>query len=125
MVLVPGTSLFCYAPIFTAHKRSLGEGNSFRSVCQEFCPQGGRSHGTPLARRLPWQGDPLERRTPWQGDPPAGRTPWQGDLPAKDTPQQGDPCQGDPPAKETPPSRPTPRMEIEGDQVQAHNQGGN
>ena len=27
--------------IFTARKRSLGQGNIFRSVCQEFCPQGG------------------------------------------------------------------------------------
>ena len=26
---------------FTARKRSLGQGNIFRSVCQEFCPQGG------------------------------------------------------------------------------------
>ena len=26
--------------IFTARKRSLGQGNIFRSVCQEFCPQG-------------------------------------------------------------------------------------
>ena len=25
----------------TARKRSLGQGNIFRSVCQEFCPQGG------------------------------------------------------------------------------------
>ena len=24
-----------------ASKRSLGQGNIFRSVCQEFCPQGG------------------------------------------------------------------------------------
>ena len=27
--------------LFTARKRSLGQGNIFRSVCQEFCPQGG------------------------------------------------------------------------------------
>ena len=30
--------------VFTARKRSLGQGNIFRSVCQEFCPQGGM-HG--------------------------------------------------------------------------------
>ena len=32
--------------IITARKRSLGQGNIFRSVCQEFCPQlggGGRA----------------------------------------------------------------------------------
>ena len=27
--------------VFSARKRSLGQGNIFRSVCQEFCPQGG------------------------------------------------------------------------------------
>ena len=27
--------------IFTARKRSLGQGNIFRSVCEEFSPQGG------------------------------------------------------------------------------------
>ena len=26
--------------IFTARKRSLGQGNIFRSACQEFCPRG-------------------------------------------------------------------------------------
>ena len=27
--------------IITGRKRSLGQGNIFRSVCQEFCPRGG------------------------------------------------------------------------------------
>ena len=31
--------------IFTARKRSLGQGNIFRSVCQEFCPRGGGGGG--------------------------------------------------------------------------------
>ena len=31
--------------IFTAHKRSLGQGNIFRSVCQEFCSGGGACSG--------------------------------------------------------------------------------
>ena len=37
------------------------------------------------------------------------------------------PREADPPAKETPParSRPTPKGEIEGDQIQAYSQGGN
>ena len=30
-----------FPAIFTARKRSLGQGNIFRSVCQDFCPQGG------------------------------------------------------------------------------------
>ena len=33
------TELLAY--IFTAHKRSLGQGNIFSNVCQEFCPPGG------------------------------------------------------------------------------------
>ena len=63
---------------------------------------------TPLPSRPPYQGDPLPRRPPCQGDPLSKETP----------PYQGDPLQGDPP-------KPTPRGEIEGNQVQAHNQGGN
>ena len=31
--------------MFTARKRSLGQGNIFRSVCQEFCPQWGGGSG--------------------------------------------------------------------------------
>ena len=31
--------------MFTARKRSLGQGNIFRSVCQEFCPWGGAWSG--------------------------------------------------------------------------------
>ena len=51
-----------FSDLITARKRSLGQGNSFRSVCQEFCPQGGIpaclaylgiGHMVP-----PWQGDP-------------------------------------------------------------------
>ena len=40
--------------LVTARKRSLGQGNIFRSMCQEFCPRGGgepsmpcRSHDQP------------------------------------------------------------------------------
>ena len=29
-----------YLPVFTVHKRSLGQDYIFSSVCQEFCPQG-------------------------------------------------------------------------------------
>ena len=32
--------VFCWKLLVTARKRSLGQGNIFRSVCQEFCPQG-------------------------------------------------------------------------------------
>ena len=40
----------CHA-IFTARKRSLGQGNIFRSVCQEFCRGGIWSRGVSGPRR--------------------------------------------------------------------------
>ena len=57
---------------------------------------------------------PLPRRPPSQGakETPLPRRP----APTKETPSQG--------AKETPPPGPHPGGEIEGDQVQAHTQGG-
>ena len=39
-VCLPDVSL-----LITARKRSLGQGNIFTSVCQEFCSQGGSGHG--------------------------------------------------------------------------------
>ena len=59
------------------------------------------------AGRTPCQGDP-----PHQGDPPAGETPLPGRPPAKEAPLPGIR------------SRPTSKGEIEGDQIQAHTQGG-
>ena len=47
--------------VITARKRSLGQGNIFRSVCQEFCPQVGGST--------------------WAGIPPRPGTPPQDQLP--------------------------------------------
>ena len=35
------TGTLCCCFLFTARKRSLGQGNIFTSVCQEFCSQGG------------------------------------------------------------------------------------
>ena len=110
-----------------------------RGVCLSACwdattlpPQEG---GTPQPRR-----PPLPRRPPPEGDPPKKEAPpCQGDPPpAKETPLEADPPQegGTPqqrrqtpqrrhPPGRRPPSRPTPKGEIEGDQVQAHTQGGN
>ena len=89
-----------------------------------------------MPRRPPCQGDP-----PCKGDPPPRKPPCQGDPPpAKEISScQGDPpllrrppCLGDPPPGPHPGgklrgirSRPTPKGEIEGDQIQAHTQGGN
>ena len=59
--------------------------------------------------------------------PCQGGIPCQGDPPAKEAPR----CQGDPPRRRHPhyqgdsSSRPTPKGEIEEDQIQAHTQGGN
>ena len=73
--------------IFTARKRSLGQGNIFRSVCEEFSPQGGvclsacwipsprdqapppPEPGTPHS----WDQAPPPRRT---RHPPGLGTPW-------------------------------------------------
>ena len=59
--------------IFTAHKRSLGQGNIFRSVCHEFCPQGGRGeylgrYNPPGPGTLPGASTP-----PGPGTPPLGQ----------------------------------------------------
>ena len=75
-------------PIFTARKQSLGQGNIFSSVCQEFCSQGGQyvppGRYNPLAgtppRQVhpPWAGTPPDRYTPSGRYTPLGRyTPWE------------------------------------------------
>ena len=54
--------------IFTARKRSLGQSNTFSSVCQEFCSQGGVPRQvlpSPRAGTPPWAGTP-----PGQVHPP-------------------------------------------------------
>ena len=56
--------------IITARKRSLGQGNIFIGVCQEFCSQGGST----------WAGTP-----PGQGTPPQEQT--HPHPPGADTPQ--------------------------------------
>ena len=55
--------------IFTARKRSLGQGNIFSSVCQEFCSEGGLPQcilGYPPRSRHPLQeqAPPLPSRRP-------------------------------------------------------------
>ena len=73
----------------------LGQGNIFTSVCQEFCPQGGRVSAsvhagihTPLDQTSPEQTPPGTRphplpwtRSPWTRHPP-GPDPPGPDLPA-------------------------------------------
>ena len=46
----------------TARKRRLGQGKIFRSVCQEFCPQGGAwSEGGVCSQGVPGLGGPAPR----------------------------------------------------------------
>ena len=44
------------ACLVTARKRSLGQGNIFISVCQEFCPQRGRGEGGLVSQHALLQG---------------------------------------------------------------------
>ena len=68
----------------TARKRSLGQGNIFTSMCQEFCSQGvGVVCTIACWDTTPGKADPLGKETPWQGRNPPGKetTPWQGRPP--------------------------------------------
>ena len=58
--------------LFTARKRSLGEGNIFRSVCQEFCPQWG---GGEVCLSACWDTLPGPGTSPGPGTPPGAGTP--------------------------------------------------
>ena len=106
----------CYRP-----QRSCGQGNAFTAVCDSV-------HGG-VCLSACWETTP-------QGDPPRRRPP-KKEAPPKQTPQEGDPPRRRPPRRSPLPgppprgklrgirSRPTPKGEIEGDQIQAHTQGGN
>ena len=78
----------------------LGQGNIYRSVCQEFCPQGGGVHGRVAWggggwghawwggvhgrghawQGHAWQGDMCDRGRAWQGACMAGGHAWCGDV---------------------------------------------
>ena len=70
----------------TARKRSLGQGNIFSSVCQEFCTHGGSAsvHAGihPLGADPSKPGIPLDQasphleQTPLDRAPPRSRPPW-------------------------------------------------
>ena len=109
---LPHSKFFHFHALFgknfiTARKRSLGQGNIFSSVCQEFCSWGVSTWaGTPPGQvYLPWAVTP-----PWAGNPPTslagtllGRyTPWAG-TPSR---QVHPPRTGTPLGPGTPPPRP-------------------
>ena len=53
--------------IITARKRSLGQGNIFRSMCQEFCSQGGSAS---VHAGIPIPPGPGRHPHPWTRQPP-------------------------------------------------------
>ena len=62
--------------LITARKRSLGQGNIFSSVCQEFCPQEGGIPACPPDQTPPGAGIPPDQAPPPLGpDPPGAGTP--------------------------------------------------
>ena len=81
----------------------LGQGNIFTSVCQEFCPQGGRGSASVHAgihHPPPWTSQ-ADTPPPDQADPPwSRRPPGAGDLPRT---RQTPPGAGDPPRPGRPP----------------------
>ena len=82
----PNRSTQRLVEIFTARKRSLGQGNIFISVCQEFCSQGGSTWaGTPPGRHTPPLGKPPRQTSP--GQTPPWQTPPRQTPPWADTPR--------------------------------------
>ena len=69
--------------IFTARKRSLGQGNIFIGVCQEFCSQGGAPHpgGCFLPEGLPPRGGGASSGGVPGGDPAGTATAAGGTHP--------------------------------------------
>ena len=67
--------------IFTARKWSLGQGNIFTSVCQEFCPWGKVS----ACQNLVQGGVCLWSGGVWETAPPQGRTSQWADAPPSTT----------------------------------------
>ena len=82
----------CYCFLVTARKRSLGQGNIFSRVCQEFCSQGGGGLPQLMMGYHPRPGtaqaDPPQADTPWNKLPPPTDPPEQTQLPRSIPPEQ-------------------------------------
>ena len=119
-------------------QRSCGQGYVFTRVCDSvhrgglpqcmlgYChPLPGRRpprrRHPPKKEAPPWKENPQEGGTP-QGHPQGG-TPQEGGTPLPRRPTPPPHQEGGTPPGRRPPSRPTPKGEIEGDQVQALTQG--
>ena len=81
----------------------LRQGNTFSSVCQEFCSQVGEVPGQVPPRQvyLPWECTPAGQVPPGQVHPQAGTPPWAGTPPGRYTPRSGIPQAGTPPGRYT------------------------
>ena len=98
--------------IITARKRSLGQGNIFSRVCQEFCSQGGLPQCILGYHPPPPQEQTTPRdQAPRPDTPLAPGTPRDQVLPRADTtpPAPGTPQDQALPRADTPPAPGTPR----------------
>ena len=108
--------------IITTRKRSLGKGNIFSSLCQEFCTQWGSAsvHAgiQPPRTRHPPGADTLPDQTPPRPDPlgpgtpqpvtPQTRHPWTWHPPDQAPPKPGPPGPGTPQIRHPPDQAPSP-----------------
>ena len=90
---------------------SCGQGNIFTPVCHSI-------HGGGLPQCMLGYHPPPGKETPLPRRPPLGRRHHPP------PPRRRHPPPGRRPPPRRPPSSPTPKGEIEGDQIQAHTQGG-
>ena len=89
-----------FLSLITTRKRSLGQGNIFMGVCQEFCSKGG------VCLSACWDIPP--GADPPKQTPPRGDTPWSRHPPGADTPGSrhhlgADTHQSRHPSEQTPP----------------------
>ena len=61
--------------VITARKRSLGQGNIFRSVCEEFCPRGGVCLSACWDTTPPPRPGTPQNQAPLDQEPPQEQTP--------------------------------------------------
>ena len=88
--------------IITTRKRSLGQGNIFIGVCQEFCSQG----ECPPQCMLGYP--PPRADTPRADTPPGADTPRSRHPPGSRHPLEQTPSRADTPPEQTPPRADTP-----------------
>ena len=109
-----------FISVITARKRSLGQGNIFRSLCQEFCPGGGvlSQHALQVvSQHALQQGSVLSRHALQQGVccrevPGPGRVPglggaWSGGAWSRGSAQRG--CLVETPPGSRPPGAEPPQ----------------